>query len=91
LQDAIGGDLAYNTVHTILTRLHDKGMVARVRLEGRPAYAPTKAAAQLAAERMRAVLEQGPDRATTLQHFVHSLSPADEQVLRILLSPKLPP
>lgn len=90
LQDAIDGNLAYNTVHTILTRLYDKGMVSRVRLDGRSAYTPTKAASQLAAERMRAVLDQGPDRMTTLAHFVQALGPDDEQVLRDLLAKHTP-
>jgi predicted transcriptional regulator len=85
LQGQLEGDLAYNTVHTILTRLQDKQLVMRVRDGGRRAYAPVKDAAQLAADRMRDVLEGGRDRAQILQRFVTSLSPADEQALRALL------
>lgn len=87
LQLALGGELAYNTVHTILTRLQEKQLVGRVRDGGRRAYVPVKDAAQLAAERMRDVLEGGRDRAQILQRFVTSLSPADEQALRVLLGP----
>ncbi|MDT4988336.1 MAG: hypothetical protein QOI74_2430 [Micromonosporaceae bacterium] len=82
LQAAIGTGLAYNTVHTILTRLQDKGLVARVRHGGRSGYRPIKDAAQHAADRMRTVLDGGRDRAEILQRFVTSLSPADELTLR---------
>jgi predicted transcriptional regulator len=82
LQAALGTGLAYNTIHTILTRLHDKGLVIRVREGGRSGYQPAKDAAQDAADRMRTVLEGGRDRAEILQRFVTSLSPGDEQALR---------
>jgi predicted transcriptional regulator len=85
LQAALGAGLAYNTVHTILTRLQDKGLVVRVRDGGRSGYQPVKDAAQDAADRMRTVLEGGRDRAEILQRFVTSLSPADEQALRAVL------
>jgi predicted transcriptional regulator len=85
LQSMLGTGLAYNTIHTILTRLQDKGLVIRVRLGGRSGYQPVKDAAQDAADRMRSVLEGGRDRAEILQRFVTSLSPADEQALRAAL------
>jgi predicted transcriptional regulator len=85
LQSMLGTGLAYNTIHTILTRLQDKGLVIRVRLGGRSGYQPVKDAAQDAADRMRSVLEGGRDRAAILQRFVTSLSPADEQALRTAL------
>jgi predicted transcriptional regulator len=78
-------DVAYNTVHTILTRLLDKQQVARGLHNGRPAYSPVKDAAQTAADRMHAVLEAGSDRDTILARFVSSLSPDDEAALRTLL------
>jgi predicted transcriptional regulator len=85
LQTALGAGLAYNTVHTILTRLQDKGLVVRVRHDGRSGYQPVKDAAQDAADRMRTALEGGRDRAEILQRFVTSLSPADELALRKVL------
>jgi predicted transcriptional regulator len=81
----VAGDLAYNTIHTILTRLHDKGQVVRVIYEGRPAYEPAKDAADDAADRMRAVLESGWDRNEILARFVHALEPDDEAALRAAL------
>ena len=85
LHTTLGHDLAYNTVHTILTRLCDKGLVVRTSIDGRPAYAPAQGAAEWAAGQMRAVLERGADRAAILHRFVSSLSPADERALRAVL------
>lgn len=86
LHAQLGGDLAYNTVHTILTRLCDKGVVRRTTARGRRAYTPVQGAAEWSAGQMRAVLDRGLDRDAILQRFVTSLSPEDEQVLRRLLS-----
>ena len=86
LHAALGGDLAYNTVHTILTRLCDKSLVRRTVVDGRPAYAPVQEAAEWSAAQMRAVLDRGRDRGAILQHFVTSLSAADERVVRDLLA-----
>jgi predicted transcriptional regulator len=85
IQDRLGGDLAYNTVHTILTRLHDKGIVVRVPLGGRTGYAPAKDAAQSAADRMRDALGAGVGRDAVLARFVTTLSAEDEAALRAAL------
>ena len=84
-QERLGGDLAYTTVMTILSRLHAKQAVSRER-SGR-AYAWTAAAdeAGLAALRMRRVLDGEPDRDAVLTRFVSALPPHDEQLLRTLL------
>jgi predicted transcriptional regulator len=83
--DAVGGDLAYTTVQTILTRLHAKGAVRR-ELTGRAhAYTPLLDDAGLAADRMRAMLDKGGDRAAVLSRFLHSLTPEDEDTLAELL------
>jgi predicted transcriptional regulator len=85
VQAALGGTLAYNTVHTILTRLLEKGLVARVQHDRRTAYAPAKDAAQLAAERMRGALDAVGDRELVLRRFVTSLTADDERALRAVL------
>jgi predicted transcriptional regulator len=83
---AIGGDLAYNTVQTILIRLHDKGLVER-RKEGRGhVYWPVQDAATAAAERMRAALAERPDRHPVLRQFAAALDDADATALQELLS-----
>jgi predicted transcriptional regulator len=85
IQAALDRDLAYNTVHTILTRLHDKGLVVRVRQGGRTGYAPAKDAAQAAADRMREALGSGSERSAVLARFVTALSPEDEAALQAAL------
>ena len=81
----LDGSLAYNTVHTILTRLCDKGLVRRTTHQERPAYVPAQPAAEWAAGQMRAVLDRGGDRGAVLQRFVSGLGPDDEQILRAAL------
>jgi predicted transcriptional regulator len=83
--EAVGGDLAYTTVQTILTRLHGKGAVRR-ELTGRAhAYTPLLDDAGLAADRMRSMLDKGGDRAAVLTHFLRTLTPQDEATLAALL------
>ncbi|MFF2848738.1 BlaI/MecI/CopY family transcriptional regulator [Streptomyces sp. NPDC058001] len=86
IQTEIGGDLAYNTVHTILKRLYDKGLVLHDPGGRRGAYQPAKNAAEMTAEAMRQALERGPDPIGALQQFVSGLSPDEEQALRELLA-----
>ncbi|MGW6259748.1 BlaI/MecI/CopY family transcriptional regulator [Streptomyces sp. NPDC055085] len=85
IQAGIAGGLAYNTVHTILKRLYDKGLVLRDVDGRRGAYRPAKDAAELTAAAMREALDRGPDPIAALQHFVTALSPQEEQALRALL------
>jgi predicted transcriptional regulator len=86
IQAGIGGGLAYNTVHTILKRLYDKGLVLRDADGRRGAYRPAKNAAQLTAEAMHEALDRGPDPIAALQQFVTGLSAEEERVLRELLA-----
>ncbi|PAZ17384.1 CopY family transcriptional regulator [Streptomyces sp. SA15] len=85
IQADLGGDLAYNTVHTILKRLHDKGLVVRDADGRRGAYRPAKEAAEMTAEAMHQLLDRGPDPIAALQQFVTRLSPEEEAALRDLL------
>jgi predicted transcriptional regulator len=83
---AVLDDLAYNTVHTTLTRLHDKGEVVRVTVDGRRAYTPVRDAVQTAAQHMRDALDEGADRAHVLAFFVSTLSPQEQAALRTALA-----
>jgi predicted transcriptional regulator len=86
VQQELGGGLAYNTVQTILIRLHEKGTLDR-RREGRGhVYWPVEDAATAAASRMRAALADRPDRHAVLQQFAASLDDSDADVLRRLLA-----
>jgi predicted transcriptional regulator len=84
--DALGGELAYNTVQTILTRLHGKGAVDREQVGRAHAYTPVLDQAGLAANRMRAVLDRGGDHAAVLSQFLGTLSPDEEATLARLLN-----
>ena len=86
VQAQIGGGLDYNTVHTILKRLYDKGLVLRDVDGRRGTYRPAKNAAELTAEAMHEALDRGPDPIAALQQFVTGLSSQEEVALRELLS-----
>ena len=86
VQQSLGSSLAYNTVQTILIRLLYKGLVVRESCGRAHCYRPTHGQAELAAERMHALMGRGPNHAAVLQRFVGTLSASDEAVLRQLLS-----
>jgi predicted transcriptional regulator len=86
VRDALGGDLAYTTVLTVLTRLHDKGEIVRESAGRGYAYSAPYDAAALAARRMALLLgDRETDRAAVLTRFVDGLSAGDEHLLRSLL------
>lgn len=85
VQQALGGDLAYTTVVTILTRLHGKHTVTRRRAGRSFLWAPAADEAGLAAQRMRRVLDGHSDRDAVLASFVSGLSAEDERLVRELL------
>lgn len=89
VRDGIGGELAYTTVMTILTRLFTKGLVSRER-EGRAfAYRPTISEADYAAQRMRKMLAGATDRHAALSRFVRGLSKKEAISLRQLLDERV--
>lgn len=85
-RDALGADLAYTTVMTILVRLWEKGLAQRQRRGRAYAYWPSVSEAELAAKRMQATLERTGDREKALARFVDALSPKDERALRRIVS-----
>lgn len=82
---ALGDDLAYNTVQTILTRLYDKHAVRRERLGRAYAYSPVLDGAGLAAQRMHALLDHGGDRAAVLRRFLGTLDAEQRRTFAELL------
>jgi predicted transcriptional regulator len=85
VQDRLGSGLAYTTVVTILSRLHDKGALSRHK-DGRSfRYAPADDPAGLAARRLARMLDAEPDREGVLTRFVSVLSSEDEELLRRVL------
>jgi predicted transcriptional regulator len=86
VRDRIGGDLAYTTVVTILSRLHGKGILDR-RKSGRAfRYTPVADSPGLAARRMVRVLDAETDREAVLARFVGALTDTDEHLLRRMLA-----
>ncbi|MFE1384074.1 BlaI/MecI/CopY family transcriptional regulator [Streptomyces sp. NPDC058740] len=86
VQERLGGDLAYTTVITILTRLHAKGAVTRRRAGRSFEWTAVADEAGLAALRMRRVLDSESDREAVLARFVTGLSSQEEQLVRELLA-----
>jgi predicted transcriptional regulator len=85
VRDQLGADLAYTTVMTILSRLHEKGSVTRTRVGRAFVYTPAFEQAELAASQMRSLLDSGHDREAVLAQFVGSLSADEERTLAALL------
>jgi predicted transcriptional regulator len=83
--EALGGELAYTTVQTILSRLNAKGAVRREAAGRAHAYTPVLDDAGMAAHRMQELLDKGGDRAAVLARFLGSLAPEDEATLAALL------
>lgn len=85
VREQVIGDPAYTTVLTILSRLHDKGLVTRERVGRGYLYSPVRDEAGHAAAGMHDLLEQGGDRAAILARFVSELRAEDEKLLEELL------
>ena len=85
VREAVGGELAYNTVQTILVRLYEKGLIGRVADGRRHEYFAVKGAEELAAEQMQALLSRGRDRQAVLQRFATSLSVEVARSLQAML------
>jgi predicted transcriptional regulator len=85
VREQVAGEPAYTTVLTILTRLHQKGLVVRIRAGRGHLYSPVRDEAGHAAAGMRELLEHGGDRAAVLARFVSELPAEDEKLLEQLL------
>lgn len=88
--ERVDDSLAYSTVVTVLSRMHDKQLLTRSKQGRAYAYAPVADAHAMVARRMRQVLESDPDRAAVLTRFVGDLPADDEHLLRQLLGGDLP-
>jgi predicted transcriptional regulator len=77
--------LSYSTVVTIMSRLYDKGLLARQRA-GRGFSYTAVDDASLAANRMSSALGSGLDHGAVLSQFVSGLSRRDARLLRTLLA-----
>ena len=78
--------LSYNTVLTIMGRLHDKGRLHRHRDGRAHCYQPVQTQEQYTAARMEQVLCETADRPGALTSFVESLGDTDRSQLRRILN-----
>ena len=85
VRDALGRELAYTTVMTVMARLYDRGLLARKRSGRAFAYTVVGDPAQVTARRMHRILDVDADRAGVLARFVADLSAEDEELLTELL------
>lgn len=85
VHERLGAGLAYTTVMTALTRLHEKGVVTREKAGRAYAYTAVLDSPGIAAARMRELLDAGEDREAVLARFLGSLSDDDERTLAVLL------
>lgn len=85
VQAELGGELAYTTVMTALTRLHEKGALKREKAGRAYAYTPLLDEAGIAAAQMLDLLGSTEERDAVLARFVGSLSEEEERVLVELL------
>lgn len=84
-EELAGRGVALTTVHTVLTRLQQKGFV--VHDDSRPRlFAPRVSREDHAATLMHEVLGQSADRQAVLARFVGSVNADEAQLLRELLS-----
>lgn len=77
--------LAYNTVRTVMDKLHRKGHLHR-KLVGRAhLYEARATKEEYTARIMREALASSRDRSTTLSHFVGAMTSDDADALRTAL------
>ncbi len=90
VQAELGGELAYTTVMTTLTRMHAKRALTREPRGRAFVYAlpgsADAAQASMIAFHMQRLLDGETDRASVLAQFVANLEAGDEQLLQQLLN-----
>lgn len=85
VHQAVAPDLAYTTVMTVLSRLWNKGLLARDPKGRGFAYAPVRSEAEHRAGQIKSMLTSSGNREAVLSSFAESLSAKDAERLRRLL------
>ena len=86
VREVLDPTLAYNTVLTVLCRLHDKGEVTREPVGRAYAYRAVTDRAAITAWRMQRLLDDDDDRAAVLARFHGALTAEDIALLAALIS-----
>jgi predicted transcriptional regulator len=85
VRERLEGTVMCTTVMTVLGRLGEQGLTRRERVGQSFVYSPLATPAQLTADRMRGLLDDGGDQAAVLARFVGLLAPEQERLLASLL------
>ena len=85
VRTAPGGDLAYTTVLTILSRLHAKGLVSREQRGRGHAYRPVLMSPDMTVSRMLELLAHSSSRPDSLAGLAAHLDEDDRATLRAAL------
>lgn len=86
IRERMQSDLAYNSVATVLSRLHAKGLVQRHDHGRAYGYTAVVDESQLAARRIGELLNTATDKRQVLAGFLGSLSKKDIAAVRALLA-----
>ncbi len=86
VRERLGGTLMCTTVMTALSRLHQQGLTRREWIGESIVYTAVASQDELAASRIRDLLDAGGDRRAVLARFVAMLPPDDERMLIDLLA-----
>ena len=89
INDRLDSGLAYTSIATVLTRLLDKGHVAREPRGRAFAYRATATEAEFTARRVNDLIAASSDRVGVLSAFIGTLNTAESKAIRELLDDAL--
>jgi predicted transcriptional regulator len=74
--------LAYTTIMTVLTHLHEKGWVNRAKRSRAYLYSPAQTRAEATSRALREILDTSTDSAAVLMHFAKTVTDDELDALR---------
>lgn len=80
--------LAYTTILTVVTNLHTKGFLNRVKVSRAYLYSPVQTREEATSQALRDILDRSDDSAAVLMHFAQTATPAEQDALRKSLRTK---
>ncbi|OZD70509.1 penicillinase repressor [Rhodococcus sp. 06-1059B-a] len=73
---------AYTTILTVVTHLHEKGWVDRVKVSRAYMYSPAQSRAEATSQALREILDTSNDSAAVLMHFAKTVTDEELEALR---------
>lgn len=74
--------LAYTTILTVVTHLHEKGWVEREKRSRAYYYYPARTREEATSQALRQLLDSSSDSAAVLLHFARTVSETEQEALR---------